>query len=687
MPPVARPTDDTQEGEFDDSPEGWASLWALEFAAARSALKKWQRQGKKIDERFRDDRDQKDRSDKRWNLFTANVRTQQSILYGRVPTVSVARRFADANDDVARVAGELLERLLNTDIERDGDGYALALKDVTQDYLLSGLGNVRIRYEFDEEEVPEVPAKLGPDGAELAPKVPATTSKTREDVEVDYVHWQDQLWSPARVWQEVRWWAFRAEMSRVQLKRRFGEKLGKQVPLNAKKAKGEERLRGDQAAKPSPWGRAEVWEIWDKEREKVFWYVEGFGQILDTKEDPLELQGFWPFPRPMMANATNSAFIPTPDFYLSQDLYNEIDQVSTKISLLQDALKVAGIYDSKNEQLQALLENSGQNVMIPVKNWGVFAQNGGLKGVVDWLPLEQIVAAMDKLREYRAELVAALDQLEGTSDLMRGQATDPGETATAQGIKASFGSVRIQAKQDELARFASEVQWLKAQVIAKFFDADTILERSNAAYMFDEPALAQQAVMLIKDRVREYRVQVKPENVSLQDFAAQKQEALEVLGAISAYANQVMPLVQSMPNSVPMWLELLQWNLSRLRGASTAEGIIDRAITQAKQALAQAAAQPQGQQQPDPRVVAQQEKQRAQQQKFQLDEQKAQNDLQRDVVRQQVEVQGEAQKQAIQTQQNIREEQVRLALKQQAKEQEQLTAARFGRPVPVGAAP
>ena len=74
------------------------------------------------------------------------------MLYGRTPQVQVGRRFSDANDDIARVAAEMLERLLNTDIERDSDSYALALQYALNDRLLSGMGNVRIRYVANWEE-------------------------------------------------------------------------------------------------------------------------------------------------------------------------------------------------------------------------------------------------------------------------------------------------------------------------------------------------------------------------------------------------------------------------------------------------------------------------------------------------------------------------------------------------------
>jgi hypothetical protein len=50
--------------------------------------------------------------------------------------------------------------------------------------------------------------------------------------------------------------------------------------------------------------------------------------MLDEKEDPLGLQGFWPFPRPMVANLTTRKFIPKPDYKLAQDLYREINELT-----------------------------------------------------------------------------------------------------------------------------------------------------------------------------------------------------------------------------------------------------------------------------------------------------------------------------------------------------------------------
>ena len=617
-----------------DDARAQAERWNVEFAAARKEVEKWHQRGAKIVKRFKDERDSADR-DTRWNLFTSNVQTQMALLYGQTPKVDVTRRFGDASDDAVRVAALILERTLNCDVEAPTDTYAQALWAALQDRLLPGMGMCRIRYERDEEEV----ASADGEAAEVEMQL------LDERAVVDYVPWRKHLWSPAQTFNEVRWWAFAADMSREQLVRRFGEQ-GKLVPLKSKKAK----RGGDEDVGNSPWGRAEVWEIWSKEDGKVYWYVEGFGQCLDIRPDPLELEGFWPFPRPMTANSTTESLVPTPDYHLAKDLYDEIDEVSTRITLLEKAVSVRGAYDGQNEGLKRLLSEATTNELIPVSQFAAFMEKGGIAGAIQWLPLEIVVTALDKLREYRAELIQGLHQITGMSDIMRGQAAETDVTATEQSIKAKFGSVRMQALQDEFARFASDIQRIKAEVMSKWFSPETLVERSNIM-LTPDAELAQQAIALIQSQYGLYRVEVKPESVSLADFAAQRSEASEFVVGVSQFLTAAQPMAAAVPAATPMLLELLGLVMSRFRFAGEAEGIIDRAIaaSKAQQAAPQA-------QQPDPKVLAAQLK-------AQTDLQKVQLEHEADMARISAETQAEVAKQAAQMQFNTREEMMRSALK------------------------
>jgi hypothetical protein len=62
-------------------------------------------------------------------------------------------------------------------------------------------------------------------------------------------------------------------------------------------------------------------------------------------------------------------------------------------------------------------------------------------------------------------------QVDGTSDIMRGQATEGGATATEQAIKAKYGSIRGGKAQKRFARFCSEAQSIRGEIICKHFSS------------------------------------------------------------------------------------------------------------------------------------------------------------------------------------------------------------------------
>ena len=622
------------QDEFTKTPSGQARRWSVEMKAAQENMKSFLDRGDKVIKRFVDDRSGERRDgDTRVNLFTANVQTLRALLYGKTPAVDVKRRFADPDDDPARMAGEILQRLLNTDIEKDSDTYAEALERCLDDRLLPGLGVARARYvaEFGTEEVPAIPDSVDPMTGMVKKGAPAyqKESKTFENVDIDYVHWRDFRYSPARTWEDVRWISFKIPMTRDALRSRFGDKVGNDIPLNSRSEKAKHNTNDD-GEKNNPWARAEVWEIWSKEDKEVVWWVEGYPEVLDTKPDTLELDGFWPVARPMFANLTTTKLIPTPDFTLAQDLYDEVDTISTRITLLERAVMVRGVYDKTSPEIERLLTEGGGNQLIPTDNFALFKDKGGLASVVDWLPLEQIVGALEVLKTYRTELMGLLFQVTGMSDIMRGQADAPA-TATEQALKAKFASTRVQEFQNEFARFASDLQKLKAEIISKHFDVKTIIERSNVKYMTGtNPQAAMEAIQIIKSDFYQYRIEVRPESVAMADMTAMKQERSEFLMAVATFLQSSQPIVAGAPWAAPYLLQMLQWSMAGFRGGATIEGVLDQMVMAARQAQQQAASQPPP---PDPKM--EQMKMQAQidmtksQQEMQMAQQKNQMEIEK----------------------------------------------------------
>src|SRR5271154_3545199 len=113
---------DQRQPEYPDTPQGWAKRWAAEFAACKPVMDKFHKAGDKILKIYLGEQGVKDDRvvDETLNLFYANIATVKSLVYGNLPKAEVDRTFADANDDMARVAAEMLERMLNQDIQDPG---------------------------------------------------------------------------------------------------------------------------------------------------------------------------------------------------------------------------------------------------------------------------------------------------------------------------------------------------------------------------------------------------------------------------------------------------------------------------------------------------------------------------------------------------------------------------------------
>ncbi len=636
--------------DYQPTPVDQASRWAAEIEAAETWRAAYLKDAEVCFAAYLNEKEEGSPA-KTLPLYTSTVETKLAMLYGNTPDVAVERRYADADDDEGRVAAEIAERVLNADLERTGDNFQTAQATAGWEREVPGLGAVWLRYVVEMGKSKPVAAILDEaTGLEVAPAVPEQDIKEWEDVETDWVHFKDFLYSPCRVWHERRWVARRIDMPKETFDERFaklGEQLLASVPTRSTKESEEEKQR-------DPLASVEVWEIWSKrDKLQVFW-VKGFPQVVESNKDPLGLDDFFPCPEPMVANPTTKKYLPRPDYVLFKDQYESINRLTSRIALLIEAVRATGVYDKASPEVRLLLDNTRDgNKLYPADSWAMFAEKGGLQGAVVFLPLADIVAALATLRECRAEEINDLFQVSGMSDIMRGQATTSGATATEQAIKSRFGSVRMQARQDKAAKFATDTQRLRFEIMCKHFDAKTILDRSNCARSYDA-GLAEKGVALLKEKHANFRVAVKSESMSLTDFAALKQERMEVLTAVSAYLSTAAGIAQQMPGSTPGLVKILQATVAGLRGADAIESILDEMATQAEEAAKAAANNPQ-QAPPDPKVQAQMLKNQGDQMKAQLDKDKEQTKLQSDLVRKRADVEAHAMQERTQREENVRE--------------------------------
>ena len=547
--------------------------WKEQIDSAYKRQKHYIRQGEDIVNRFLDKRTEGDnlpspaqKDEFRLNLFHTHVSTMMSMMYGRIPRTDVSRRFADANDDLARVASELFQRLLNTSVEEPGADFPSVLRACLQDRLLPGHAVARVRYEMREE-----------DGVFV-----------EENAPVEYVHWKDVCWGYARTWATVPWLGFRLHLEKDEFKARFPD-----VPVDdmkwQKRKFYEESQQTDSDDFRNPVEETEIYEIWDKKDRKVRWWADSRDKFLEVKKDPLGLRGFYPAPQPMIANCTTTQYMPRADFIIAQDLYNEIDTLQKRISIITRAIKVVGVYDQSADGIGRMLKEGFENDLIPVDNWAAFREKGGIAGVVDWYPVAEIVQVLTTLQEVREQTIDLLYQVTGLSDILRGAQPAPRESAASSMQRARFASVRVQHLEEEFARFASDLMTLRAEVIARHWEGETILVQSNATAMMEEKQLIFQAIELIKQRptIWPWRINIKPESIAMIDYAQLRQERQEYLSAVAGYVQAMTPLLEVAPEAAPFLMEMFKWGLAGFKGSQELEGVVDRAIKLATEKLSQ----------------------------------------------------------------------------------------------------
>lgn len=585
--------------DFDNNPEDQYSYWNTELSAAMKMVRTWHKTGDNIVNRYLGDpiRGAERKADSnavaRLNLFNSNVTTLESMLYGNTPKIDVSRRYADPDDDVARVAAEAMERLLNLDASANGDQIDAVFKSTLQDRLLSGLGTARLRYDVETMETATGKTIVNDDGVEVEEMAESVVDETAP---MDYIFWGDVLWSWSRNWSEVRWIAFRNYLTKEEIKEKFGEHASENIALKKQTTSADEQnsnTSGDDSDQ-SAWEKGEIWEIWDKDKRQVVWVALGYDKVLKTQADPLQLSNFFPCPPFLLANPTTRQLMPRPDFKLCEDLYNEIDLIHYRITILTQAVKAVGVYDAgAGEGVQRVFTEGTDNKLIPMDNWALFGEKGGLAGVIDWVPIKDIVEALDKLRDLRAENIQLLQQISGMADVMRGSLDNQYEGVGQSQMKAKFGSIRVQALQDQFALFASGLMQIKAEIISRHFSPETIARMSNMAKGTDKDLLPK-AIALIKDTDEaRLRVTIRPESVAMVDYAALKDERVGFMNALATFMQSAAPLIEADPAAKPYLMQLLQWSLSGFKGAQEIEGVMDKAIKASLDAQKEAEANPQ----------------------------------------------------------------------------------------------
>lgn len=531
---------------------GAVQYWIEKIQKEEKAHEKWRKAAETAEREYFDDR--QDGKKQLFNLFYSTVNTLQARLFSRAPAPDVRRRY-DAPQEghpqlqqqaqIAKQGAQLIERALAYTI--DTTPFFTNAEQSVGDYLIAGLGVPRVRYEAQvQKDAQGQPVEISLQRALL-----------------EHVPWRRFHWEPGKCWEDVDWIAIDDYLTRKEIK----DQTGKDV--NADAGQGQ-KAGGDKTGADKYEQLFRVSTVWYRPTRTIYVICWHCDEPLEVRRDSLNLQGFYPVPRPMFANVRSNELVPTPDHAFNSESYAYINRLVKRIQTLTAQIKDAGFYDAQLGEL-ATLSTAPDGTYVPIAN---LAERLAATGVADFnkvlatLPMRDKVAVVRELQQLLVAEKMRLDEANGIADVIRGT-TDPNETATAQQIKGNWASLRLARKTGEVARCMRDAFRLMAEVIAEHFTPETLYLMTGLQP--DPAALA----MLKSDIGRTLAIDVETDSTVAMEDEAEKAQRLEFLNYVSPMLQHLLPAMQQGIMPADLGKELIKFALQSFKHGRALEDAID----------------------------------------------------------------------------------------------------------------
>lgn len=534
--------------------------WQKEIDKALKREKTYRNDGAKVVGLFEGE----EKEQFQFNILYSNTETLAPALYNTVPSPVVQRRFKD-EDPLAKMACQVMQRSLQYMLDDGMAEYATfdeLMKSAVLEALVPGRGVTRFKYDARIKTQDRTPDEVNPS--------PTYESVEGEIVCGEEVPWNRFLHGYAKKWKDVPWIAFQHFMTRSELVSHFGEELGNAVPINDSEKEEEDRKIDAAQSEPNV---ALVYEIWDKQTKTVLFLCPAYRDgLLKEAEDPLNLSGFFPCPRPLAFVQKINTLVPVTLYRFYEEQAKELNAVTFRINKLVRALKVRGFYDATVEGLDKLM-SADDNTLLPAENVAALQQGQSLDKAIWLMPLEKLIVVLQQLYLQRNQVKQTIYEITGIADIMRGS-TSASETLGAQEIKTQWGTLRLKKSQKEVARYSRDCLRIMGEIAMSKLSVPTIkamtglpyptgAEKEQAAMIAQQaqslgaevppqilqtasqPSFDEVVALLRNDTSRSYRIDIETNSTVDAEATEDKQNIAEMLNALAQFLNGVQPLVDA----------------------------------------------------------------------------------------------------------------------------------------------
>ena len=523
-----------------------------------------------------------------FNILHSNVETIVPSIFNSTPKPDIRPRH-NAKDALGKSVADLFELTISTQI--DDNVLDAEIERTAQDTFLAGRGITRVKFD-----------------AEFAVDMMGMPRPTNERVLFESVSWKDYRFGPCKRFKDRPWEAFRHCISQEELERITDDELASVYARDEEPTKTQEL-------------DVDVWEVWCKERRKVYFIVESSQKVIGIKEDPLGLSGFFTVPDILQPITGTSSTLPVCPYNVYRRLAEELDTATQRIGAIMRGLKVRGLIVGDAEAFE-LLADAGDNELVPLPNMENLVAAGGIEKAVMWWPIDTAIAVLQQLYVQREQTKQAIYEITGISDIIRGQG-DAGETATAQNIKTQWGALRIKKMQRLIERHVRDLFKLAAEIIATQFTPETLQKASGIQ-------ITPEMMQFIGKPFDHFRIDVESDSTVRADLTKSRAEMSEFLQGTATFLQAMAPIIAQAPKAAGPIVEMYSSFARQFNLGKGAEDALEQLTELAQQAVSQPQPNPQAEAMKMEMEMKQREfemKQGAAQQKAETDRFKAELDI------------------------------------------------------------
>jgi hypothetical protein len=437
--------------------------------------------------------------------------------------------------------------------------------------------------------------------------------KVDEKAVLEVVQYSDYFCSDARSEAEIEWHARRAYLDRMEAEDMFGAKIAADLSYDSLPDVVKRELARDQDRDKFE-GKAELFEIWCKATNKVYWlHKNAETPIIESTEPPIKFEKFYPC-TVISQSVDPDSVIPTSDYLHVRDQILEVERLTTRIHAVTQAIRTNALYDATmGAQVEQLMQ--GDLKLTPIPNWPSYKQRGGISQSVEFMNIEPYVNALNTLQGARQQALQQLYETLKVSDLLRGT-SEQYKSATANRLENAWSSMGLVVRQNQFSKFISDAISNLGTIIAEMFEEETILEIGDAerlikeaspppqpappmeqpqpegmpempeAPMSAEPEVGPEQlraeivdILRSKDK-RSYRIQIASDSMVAVDQMQQQQEGAALIQTAGQFFDQMRGLVDQYPPLLAFSISLFQNMIKRFKGGKELDGIFTQAFQQ-----------------------------------------------------------------------------------------------------------